>query len=292
MRTQGLKSFGFLVNQNIRTRYMAKPFLKWAGGKGQLIGELSLRLPTEFNRYFEPFIGGGAFFFSLAPKKATIADSNAELASVYEVVRDDVDALIEDLQKHVNDKDYYYAQRALDRDQEAYQRLSKVQRASRFIYLNKTCFNGIYRVNSKGENNVPFGGYKNPNICDPVNLRACSKALEGVTVYAGDFTRVSSKIKKGDLVYLDPPYVPLSSTASFTSYTADGFSNFDHQRLKQFCDEIHAKGAYFIVSNSYTDAVLELYGSYEVDTVMASRFINADAAGRGKVKEVLVRNFK
>ncbi len=271
---------------------MAKPFIKWAGGKGQLMSELSLRLPAQFNRYYEPFVGGGALFFALEPKKATIADSNAELVSVYEVVRDDVDALIDDLRRHVNDKDYYYEQRALDRDQEAYQRLSRVQRASRFIYLNKTCFNGIYRVNSRGENNVPFGAYKNPNICDPINLVACSKALSGVSVVAGDFTRISSKVKKGDLVYLDPPYVPVSATASFTSYTADGFSNFDHQRLKQFCDEIHAKGAYFVLSNSHTEAVMDLYGSYQVDTVYASRSINADAAGRGKVKEVIVRNFR
>jgi DNA adenine methylase len=197
-----------------------RPFVKWAGGKGQLLPELMARVPKRFNCYVEPFVGGGALFFHLQPEQAVLSDSNPELINLYVVIRDQVEELIEDLGQHVYDREYYYRLRQVDRTPE-YDGWSAVEQASRLIYLNKTCYNGLYRVNSKGEFNVPFGRYKNPTILDENTLRACHEALQGVDIECRDFREVWMDLGKGDFVYFDPPYVPVSATAKFDEYTQE-----------------------------------------------------------------------
>jgi DNA adenine methylase len=272
---------------------MCKPIIKWVGGKRQLLDELKKLMPKKYNRYFEPFIGGGALFFELKPKNAFINDYNGELTNLYSTVKNNPDDLITDVCKHKNESEYYYAIRSLDRDTKKFKTLSNVERASRFLYLNKTGFNGLYRVNSQGQCNVPFGRYKNPNYCDPENIKACSTLLHNTEISNGDFDIIRGKVKKGDFVYLDPPYVPLNATSSFTGYTDKGFDEDMQLRLRELCDYIHDIGAYFMLSNSYTDYILELYDveGYTIHTVKASRSINSKASGRGKIKEVVVTNY-
>jgi len=266
------------------------PIVKWVGGKRQLMCELEINMPKTYNRYFEPFIGGGALFFYLQPDNAYISDMNEELINLYQVVRDNVDELITDLQKHDISKEYFMEIRNIDRTEE-YESWSDVQKASRFIYLNRTCFNGMYRVNSKGEFNVPFGHYKNPRILDENNLIHCSNLLQRTEIKHADFSEILKKVKKGDFVYFDPPYVPLSETSSFTSYTKDGFDIDMQFKLRDVCDELDSMGVKFLLSNSDTKLVNELYENYNIKKVFASRQINANADGRGKITEVLVRNY-
>ena len=266
------------------------PIVKWVGGKRQLMSELLENLPRDFNRYFEPFVGGGALFFELQAENAYISDMNDELINLYIVVRDKVSELINDLKKHDISKDYYLKIRNVDRFDD-YKNWSDVKKASRFIYLNRTCFNGIYRVNSKGEFNVPFGRYKNPRIVDENNLINCSSLLQMTEIKYADFSAITAKVKKNDFVYFDPPYVPLSDTSSFTSYTKDGFDINMQIRLKEVCDELSAKGVKFLLSNSDAKLVNELYKGYNIKKVYASRQINANAEKRGKISEVLVRNY-
>ena len=266
------------------------PIVKWVGGKRQLMYELEINMPKTYNRYFEPFIGGGALFFYLQPDNAYISDMNEELINLYQVVRDNVDELITDLQKHDISKEYFMEIRNIDRTEE-YQNWSNIQKASRFIYLNRTCFNGMYRVNSKGEFNVPFGHYKNPRILDENNLINCSNLLQRTEIKHADFSEIMKKVKKGDFVYFDPPYVPLSETSSFTSYTKDGFDMDMQLSLRDVCDELDSMGVKFLLSNSDTQFVNELYENYNIKKVFASRQINANADGRGKITEVLVRNY-
>ena len=266
------------------------PIVKWVGGKRQLMFELIKNMPKSYNRYFEPFIGGGALFFELQPEQAYISDLNEELINLYSVVRDNVDELIKDLSKHEVSKEYFLEIRNIDRT-EQYTELSDVERASRFIYLNRTCFNGMYRVNSQGQFNVPFGHYKNPRIIDENNLLNCSELLKKTEIKCADFSEILTKVKKGDLVYFDPPYVPLNDTSSFTSYTKDGFDINMQFKLRDVCDELDNKGVRFMLSNSDTKLVNELYVNYEIKKVFASRQINANADGRGKITEVLVRNY-
>ena len=266
------------------------PIVKWVGGKRQLMFELLKNMPKSYNRYFEPFIGGGALFFELQPDNAYISDMNEELINLYSVVRDSVDELIEDLSKHEVSKEYFLEIRNIDRSEE-YSKLSNVERASRFIYLNRTCFNGMYRVNSKGEFNVPFGNYKNPRIIDEHNLLNCSELLKKTEVKCADFSKILNKVQKGDFVYFDPPYVPLNETSSFTSYTKDGFDIDMQFKLRDVCDELDSMGVKFMLSNSDTKLVNELYANYEIKKVFASRQINANADGRGKITEVLVKNY-
>ena len=266
------------------------PIVKWVGGKRQLMFELLKNMPKSHNRYFEPFVGGGALFFELQPEDAYISDMNEELINLYSVVRDNVYDLILDLSKHEVSKEYFLEIRNIDRTKK-YNKLTNVQRASRFIYLNRTCFNGLYRVNSQGQFNVPFGYYKNPRILDADNLLNCSELLKKTEIICADFSEILNKVKKGDFVYFDPPYVPLNETSSFTSYTKDGF-NIDMQfKLKEVCDELDSMGVMFMLSNSDTKFVNELYANYEVKKVFASRQINANVDGRGKITEVLVRNY-
>lgn len=266
------------------------PIVKWVGGKRQLMFELLKNMPKSYNRYFEPFIGGGALFFELQPENAYISDMNEELINLYTVVRDNVYELIDDLSKHEVSKEYFLEIRNIDRTKK-YAELSDVERASRFIYLNRTCFNGMYRVNSQGQFNVPFGHYKNPRIIDENNLLNCSELLKKTEIKCADFSEILTKVKKGDFVYFDPPYVPLNETSSFTSYTKDGFDIDMQIKLRDVCDELDSMGVKFMLSNSDTKLVKELYANYEIKKVFASRAINANADGRGKITEVLVRNY-
>ena len=266
------------------------PIVKWVGGKRQLIFDLLMNMPESYNRYFEPFIGGGALFFGLKPTNAYISDINEELVNLYCVVRDNVYELIKDLSRHENSKEYFLKIRNIDRT-EKYQEFSNIEKASRFIYLNRTCFNGMYRVNSNGEFNVPYGYYKNPRIIDENNLVNCSELLKNTEIKCSDFSEILTKVQKGDFVYFDPPYVPLNDTSSFTSYTKYGFDIDMQFKLRDVCDELDSMGIKFLLSNSDTQIVNELYSNYKINKVFASRLINANADGRGKITEVLVRNY-
>jgi DNA adenine methylase len=274
-----------------------KPFLKWVGGKRQLLPELKRRLPKRYNRYHEPFVGGGALFFDQRPHEAALYDNNPDLIELYTVVRDQVDALIDRLQEHklahtARGQDYFYEMRDLDRGGDL-GALSAIERAARFIYLNRTCFNGVYRVNREGFFNVPYGRYKNPLICDEPNLRLCSEALKHATLSHGDFEQVLKGAQAGDFVYFDPPYVPLSATANFTGYTAGGFDEAMQLRLRRVCDALSDRGVFVMLSNSSAKWVLSTYkaGGYKVEKVKATRAINAHGHKRGAIDEVIVRNY-
>lgn len=266
------------------------PIVKWVGGKRQLMFDLLKNMPKNYNRYFEPFIGGGALFFELQPTNAYISDMNEELINLYNVVKNDVYELIEELKKHEISKEYFMNIRNIDRTKN-YKKWSNIQKASRFIYLNRTCFNGMYRVNSKGEFNVPFGNYKNPRIIDERNLINCSNLLQKTEIKNADFSEILNYVQNGDFVYFDPPYVPLNETSSFTSYTKDGFDIDMQFKLREVCDELDSKGVKFMLSNSDTKFVNELYENYNIKKVFASRQINANPNGRGKITEVLVKNY-
>lgn len=268
----------------------AKPFIKWVGGKRQLLDHIEQNLPTEFNNYFELFIGGGALFFHLQKQNSTLNDINEELVNLYKVVKNNVEELIDDLKRHQNNKEYFYQIRALDRE-DGYQELSPVVKASRFIYLNKTCFNGLYRVNKKGYFNTPFGSYNNPKIVDEENLRLASQNLQNVKICQGSFLEREDEIKKGDFVYLDPPYAPLSATSNFTSYTKEDFNNDMQVQLRDFCRRLNEKGAYFLLSNSSAPLIYDLYKDFTIVEVLAKRNINSKGDKRGAVKEVLVKNY-
>lgn len=263
-----------------------RPFLKWAGGKGQLLEQFKPLLPRLKGRYFEPFVGGAALFFSLRPENAVLSDVNEELIDCYRAVRDDVEGVIAALGEHRYARDHFYAVRSIDPAT-----LPLAKRAARTIYLNKTGFNGLYRVNKSGRFNVPIGRYLNPVICDAANLRACSRALSGVELEVQDFGKVVSAAKADDFVYFDPPYVPLSDTAHFTSYVAGGFGLKEQSRLAAVFAELAAKGVYVMLSNSDTPIVRDLYKRFRIDVVLASRNINSNSARRGKVGEVVVRSF-
>ncbi|MEI8390752.1 MAG: DNA adenine methylase [bacterium] len=266
------------------------PIVKWAGGKRQLLTDLKNNLPKKFNRYFEPFIGGGALFFNLHPENSYISDINPELINLYQVIKNNAYELIEDLKQHKNTEEYFYEIRNIDRNSR-YKKWSDIQKASRFIYMNRTCFNGLYRVNSKGEFNVPFGKYSNPRILDEVNLLNCSQLFQNTEIRHSDFSEILKHVQKGDFVYFDPPYAPLNETSSFTSYTKEGFGGDMQVKLKELCDELDNLGVYFMLSNSDTKGINELYKNYEIKKVFASRAINSVASKRGKITEVLVRNY-
>ena len=277
-----------------------RPFLKWAGGKRQLFPELDQYIPKDRlnkNTYYEPFIGGGALFFGLQPKTAVINDSNYELINCYQVVRDYLDDLIEDLSNHKkkNTETYYYKIRSKDRCKN-YEKMSSVAKASRIIYLNKTCYNGLFRVNSQGQFNVPFGRYRNPNILDEVVLKAVSDYLKKaqVTILNVDFAEAVKDAKKGDFVYLDPPYDPVSNTASFTGYDVNGFNQKAQERLKEVFDDLTERGCFVMMSNSDTKFIRNLYEEYRpgFKKVTATRNINSNGLKRGRVDELVVINYK
>ncbi|MFT5884119.1 MAG: DNA adenine methylase [Arcticibacterium sp.] len=268
------------------------PFLKWVGGKRQLMPYIKEMLPDTFSTYFEPFVGGGAVLFDLQPKKAVINDYNTELVNVYECIKDKPNELIKELKKHKNESDYFYDLRLLDR-KEGFHKLSNIKKASRVIYLNKTCYNGLYRVNSSGEFNSPFGRYKKPNIVNEATILAVSDYLNSsdVSIFRGDFEEAVKSAKKGDFVYFDPPYDPVSKSASFTGYVKGGFDKEEQIRLRDLCNELHTKGVKFMLSNSDTPFIEDLYKAYEVVHVKANRFINSNAQKRGAINELIIRNY-
>ncbi len=274
---------------------IVSPFLKWAGGKRQLLTEIKEQLPKTISRYryCEPFIGGGAVFFSLQPKHAVINDYNAELINTYRVIKDAPDELIDDLKRHINDADYFYTLRNIDRDSKAFNRLTDVQRASRIIYLNKTCYNGLYRVNKSGEYNAPFGKYKNPNIVNEVLIRAISRYLKqnDIQILNGDFENVLALADRRTFVYLDPPYHPISENTNFTGYVEGGWKAEEQIRLRDACNQLTANHTKFLLSNSDCPFIRELYKDYEIITVKATRAINSNAEGRGQINELLIKNY-
>lgn len=274
---------------------LAAPVLKWAGGKRQLLKEITKHIPEDFSTYYEPFLGGGAVLFQLQPSRAVINDINEELINVYMVIRDQVEELIEELKKHKerNNKEYYYKIRELDRDAEKYRQLSNMQKAARTIYLNKTCYNGLFRVNSKGQFNVPYGRYKKPDIVNETTLRAVSDYLNkaDITIMCGDFEEAVKEAEEGSFVYFDPPYDPISTTSNFTAYSAESFNREEQIRLKRLCDKLNEKGVKFLLSNSATDFILDLYKDYHIEIVQANRSINSKGNRRGKIDEVLVKNY-
>ena len=277
-------------------RQKPKPFVKWVGGKRQLLKQfrdLGLYPPEHFDpttkTYYEPFVGGGAVFFDLLPEHAELSDLNRELVTTYNVIKDDVDALVASLKTHIYDKDYYLAVRAQDVDG-----LSDVEVASRFIFLNRTGFNGMYRVNKKGQFNVPFGRYSNPLICDEENLRRVSKELQNVTIAYQDYKAVLGRAQKGDFIYFDPPYYPRNRTSSFTAYTSETFLEKEQTELRDTFVTLHERGCYVMLSNSDTPFINDLYAGIDnvtVHTIAAGRAINAKSSGRGKITEVLITNY-
>lgn len=273
---------------------LVMPVVKWVGGKRQLLTEIDKYIPSHFSTYYEPFLGGGAVFFYLQPKKAIVNDINEELINLYKVIKDNVEELIEDLKKHKNESDYFYSIRELDRDIEVYKKLTPVQRASRIHYLNKTCYNGLFRVNSQGQFNVPFGRYKNPNIVNEVTLRAVSNYFNSanITFKCCDFEESVKGARKGSFIYFDPPYDPVSDTSSFTGYDKGGFGRKEQVRLKKLCDKLNDRGIKFLLSNSETDFILDLYRDYKIEIVQAKRSINSKGNKRGEVNEVLVMNYE
>jgi len=269
---------------------VATPILKWAGGKTQLLKHYAPLFPAEFNRYFEPFVGGGAVFFHMVAKnpnlRATLSDQNVELINCYNMVKNDLAAVLRHLKKHKNDKEHFLKVRAMDVDD-----LTPPERAARLIYLNKTCFNGLYRVNRNNQFNVPFGSYEKPKICDEINLRAAERALCNTKIITANFEAVASQAKEGDFVYLDPPYQPLSTTSSFTSYTRHSFGAEDQVRLAEVFRKLTDKGCFAMLSNSDTPLIRELYHGFRIETVYANRAINSKGDKRGRVAEVAVLNY-
>lgn len=269
-----------------------RPFLKWAGGKTQLVEELKARLPEKFGNYHEPFLGGGALFFKLFREnrihQAYLSDLNSELIDTYLAIRDHVDEVINELSTYPHDKDFFYNLRSKDP-----YLMDLPLRAARMIYLNKTGFNGLYRVNSKGKFNVPFGRYKNPRYFDEKNLIAVAKSLQGVNINCEPFDKVLECARAGDFVYFDPPYAPITSTAYFTSYQANGFSSDDQRRLSEISRELATVGVFVMVSNSNVDIIHELYtlNNFQIHEVFATRAINSNGDRRGKLKELIITNY-
>lgn len=273
-----------------------KPFVKWVGGKRQLLKqfrELGLYPPEAFNpmtsTYYEPFVGGGAVFFDLLPKNAKLSDLNSELVITYNVIKNSVDELIESLQKHIYNKEYYLKVRA-----EKVEDLSEIEVASRFIFLNHTGFNGLYRVNKSGQFNVPFGRYSNPIICDEDNLRRVSDALRDTIITHQDYKNVLKTARGGDFIYFDPPYYPISTTSSFTSYTAEGFLEKEQAELRDTFVKLHERGCFVMLSNSDTPFINKLYSGLNgitINKITAGRAINSKGTGRGKITEVLITNY-
>lgn len=272
-----------------------KPFVKWAGGKRQIIDKLKKHLPEKFDTYYEPFVGGGALLFELSPKKAVINDSNAELINVYRCLCDEdkfkkMCSVLNHYEKE-HSEGFYYEIRNKDRSISSYNRLSDYTKAARTIYLNKACFNGLYRVNSKNQFNVPFGKKTKINTYEGSNLITVSNYLtiNDVTILCVDFEESVKNAKKGDFVYFDPPYD--SDTSTFNSYTEDGFGKEEQVRLARVYKELADRGVYVMLSNHNTSLVKELYKDYNIDVIEAKRNINANGKKRGYVEEVIITNY-
>ncbi|MCK4286714.1 MAG: DNA adenine methylase [Candidatus Lokiarchaeota archaeon] len=266
------------------------PFLKWAGGKRQLLSQIDLYIPKSFNKYIEPFVGGGALFFYLLPKNAILNDINQDLINTYRVIKENVSELITSLKKHKNEEEYFYKIRSVDRNLDEFKTWSDVEKASRIIYLNRCCYNGLYRVNSKGYFNAPFGKYKNPKICNEENLKLVHKVLKDVKLMNTSFELCLNYAKKDDFIYFDPPYVPISESANFTSYTKSSFKKEDQIKLFNVFKELDQKGCKLLLSNSYNEFILKLYKNYQINIVYAKRAINSNPDKRGEIKELLIIN--
>ena len=270
-------------------------FVKWAGGKQQLIEQFIPLFPKKFNNYFEPFVGSGAIAFHILqkhkPKKVLLSDINEELINAYNIIKTDVKSLVIELKQHkeyhLADKpNYYYEIRGVNPND-----LPELERAARFIYLNKTCFNGLYRVNSKGGFNVPIGSYKNPDIIQEDKLKRISKLLKKVNVKVMNFEKVVSKAKKGDFIYFDPPYYPLKKGKSFTTYTKGNFLEEEQKLLANVFKKLDKKGCLCMASNSDTKFIKKLYKDFNIQYVKARRLINSKANGRGKINEIVITNY-
>lgn len=273
-----------------------RPFVKWAGGKGQHLEKLSARSPLRFKTYYEPFLGGGALFFHLyrsrVPFKAVLSDANEELITAYRVVKSEVDELILRLKEHQKNfalysKEYYYSIRDCQKS------LSDIERASRLLFLNKTCYNGLYRVNRRGKFNVPFGSYKKPRICDENNLRAASSALQSSSaeLVVADYEEAIKNAEEGDYVYFDPPYHPISSTANFTAYTDSGFTLADQRRLAQVFDKLDNRRCQIVLSNSDVPEIRKMYSKFHVNSVESLRAINCVGGKRRGHAELIISNY-
>ncbi|MCI9234059.1 MAG: Dam family site-specific DNA-(adenine-N6)-methyltransferase [Bacilli bacterium] len=273
-----------------------KPFVKWAGGKRAIVDKLIQLSPDNFNTYYEPFVGGGALLFELSPKKAVINDYNIELMNVYECIKDEIKfaAMCNELNKHEtkHSDEYYYKIRDLDRDKKKFYKIADYKRAARTIYLNKACFNGLYRVNSKNEFNVPSGKKGKVNTYDAVNLEIIHSFLNfnDIKILSTDFEKAVEDAKKGDFIYFDPPYD--SDTFTFNSYTENGFDKSEQKRLSKVFKELDKKGCYVMLSNYNTTLIQNLYESYNFNYVEAKRVIGAKAKNRGIVEEVIITNFE
>ena len=272
---------------------LLQPFLKWAGGKRQLLPEIRKYLPSDYAKYYEPFLGAGAVLFDLQPPRAVINDANSELINCYQVIKSQPEELVELAGSYPHSKDYYYQLRAQDRSSD-FNRLSPLQRAARIIYLNKTCFNGLFRVNSRGEFNVPFGSYKDPRIIEPGVINSISAYLNkaDVEIHCRDFAQAVESADDRDFVYFDPPYDPLSDSSSVTGYQRGGFGKSEQQRLKRFADELSDRGCRVLLSNSATPFIYALYSDsrYEIVEVQAARSINSVGSSRDKISELLIFN--
>jgi len=283
----------------VKNNPLIKPYLKWAGGKRQLLEEIKKYLPKGINNYtyYEPFIGAGALFFELQPKKAVINDFNEQLILTYKVIKENVDDLIILLKKYQkkNMEEYYYEIRNIDRNIAKFNMLSNIEKAARLIFLNKTCFNGLYRVNSQGLFNVPYGKYKNPTICQEIVLRQINNYLNSneICVLNSDFEQAVSTAYKKAFIYFDPPYHSPDKT-NFTGYQANGFDDDEQERLRNVMIKMTNRGVKCLLSNSDTEFIRELYKHdlFEIISVQAKRAINSDSAGRGAVNEVLIKNWK
>lgn len=273
---------------------LVSPVVKWVGGKRQLLDKI-LPLIPKHSTYVEPFVGGAAVLFELQPTKAIINDYNHELINVYKIIKSNPEELINTLEKHreLNTKEYFYEIKSLDRDP-SFNTLTDIEKAARIIYLNKTCFNGLYRVNLSGQFNTPYGKYKNPNIVNASTIRAVSKYFnkDTIKILSGDYKDSLKGLRKGAFVYFDPPYVPISTSSSFTGYTEGGFSLKNQEELKEQCDKLNARGINFLLSNSDCEFIRELYKDYNIITVKAKRNINRNGSDRGEINEVLVMNYE
>jgi len=278
------------VNKNKKQFLDCKPFVKWAGGKRQLLNDLLYNIPSNFNNYFEPFVGGGALFFKLRSigfqQFAYLFDTNDELINLYIVIRDNCSDLIDEIEngKYENSRDFYYWIRSMEF-------IDPIKRAARFLYLNKAGYNGLYRVNSKGKFNVPFGRYKNLKIMDKNLLYFNSIALKNTKICNYDFENALSFAQSNDFIYFDPPYIPLSQSSSFTKYTSGGFTIDDHIRLSVTFKELDRRNCYVLLSNSSTEIVKSLYSGYKIREVKAKRTINCIGNSRGAISELIITNY-
>lgn len=283
-----------MTKNSRKKNIVLSPVVKWVGGKRQLLSDIVPLIPKTFSTYVEPFVGGGAVIFDIQPKKAIINDFNSELINIYKVIEEKPNELILALENHerLNSEEYFYEVRALDRN-EKYGEINDIEKAARIIYLNKTCYNGLFRVNQAGQFNSPYGKYKNPNIVNMPVVLAMSKYFNenNIKIMNEDYKNSLKNLRKGAFVYFDPPYMPISSSSSFTGYTENGFDTKQQIELKEECDKLNSKGVKFLLSNSDHPFIRELYKDYEIITVKAKRSINSNGNKRGEINEVLVRNY-